>query len=298
MRWVTRIGAGLGALLLLVAGTVYALSEQRIGKKYEILPWSGNVPSEPSAELLARGAHLAKTRGCLDCHREDGRGGLFADVMPVMRLVPANITPAGVTKNYSAADWERAIRHCVRPDGSPIPFMPCIDNARLADDDLVPLVAFLRSLKPVPTDPDTTEIGPLGRFLFVAGQFPYVNAELIDHSQRAAAKAPPMAATPEYGAYLIDMCVGCHGQGLSGGPIPGVPPEWPEAGNLTPDATGLEGWSEADFVKVLRTGTRPDGRVIDPSFMPWKQFAIMSDVELSAMWLHLQRLPAKPKGGR
>jgi hypothetical protein len=94
------------------------------------------------------------------------------------------------------------------------------------------------------------------------------------------------------------MCVGCHGEGMSGGPIPGVPPEWPEAANLTPDATGLESWSEEQFTRVLRTGVRPDGRQIDATYMPWKQLALFSNDELHAIWLHLRTLTKKPRGQR
>jgi hypothetical protein len=32
--------------------------------------------------------------------------------------------------------------------------------------------------------------------------------------------------------------------------------------------------------------------------MPWPNFAQMSDTELSALWLYLQSIPAKPEGQR
>jgi cytochrome c553 len=296
MRWVGRIGAGLVVCLVLAAGTVYALSETRLGRSYQVPAWKGQA-APASAETLERGMHVAKTRGCLECHQKDGRGGLFIDALPVMRLFPKNITPAGVTRNYSDADWERSIRHCVRPNGEPIPFMPCIDNARLSDGDLAPLITYLRSLEPVPGEHQASELGPLGRVLYLAGELPYANAELIDH-MRPPNQAPAAAATAAYGRYLADMCKGCHGEGLSGGPIPGVPPDWPAAANLTRHETGLGKFSEADFVKVLRTGTRPDGRVINADHMPWKQFAGFSEDEVKALWLHLQTVPAKAKGGR
>jgi cytochrome c553 len=296
MRWVLRIGVGLVVCLVLAAGTVYALSETRLGKSYQVPAWKGKAATA-DADTLARGMHLAKTRGCLECHQKDGRGGLFIDAGPVMTLRPPNITPGGVTRSYSDADWERAIRHCVRPNGAPIPFMPCIDNVRLSDDDLAVLITYLRTLPAVKAEHQPSELGPLGRVLFVAGELPYANAELIDHTQRPRI-APPAGPTAAYGHYLADMCIGCHGEGLSGGPIPGVPPEWPAAANLTPDPSGLGKFSEADFVKALRTGKRPDGRQINPDHMPWKTFALLSEDEVKALWLHLQTVPAKAKGGR
>jgi hypothetical protein len=65
------------------------------------------------------------------------------------------------------------------------------------------------------------------------------------------------------------------------------------AANLTP--AGLGDWTPADFVKVMRTGTRPDGRVLD-TFMPWPYYAQMTDDELRAIWLYLQAIPARPSG--
>jgi cytochrome c553 len=102
-----------------------------------------------------------------------------------------------------------------------------------------------------------------------------------------------------YGKYLAVTCTGCHGEGLSGGAIPGTPPDWPPAANLTPDeATGLGGWTEADFFRALREGKRPDGTDLQGDFMPWKLTAKMTDDEIRALWMYLQTLPAKAEGGR
>ena len=58
-------------------------------------------------------------------------------------------------------------------------------------------------------------------------------AEKIDH--RKPPSQPIVAApTPQYGAYVANMCIGCHGACVSGGKIRGAPPEWPPAANLTP----------------------------------------------------------------
>jgi hypothetical protein len=67
------------------------------------------------------------------------------------------------------------------------------------------------------------------------------------------------------------------------------------AANLTP--TGLGSWSEADFLRAMRTGRRPDGSGIDTS-MPWPYFAQMTDVELRAIWEYLGVLSPRPTGSR
>ena len=81
-------------------------------------------------------------------------------------------------------------------------------------------------------------------------------------------------------------CVGCHtGGALAGAPDPKLRLAGSDIGfgapglgvfyppNLTPDQeTGLGAWSEADIVKALRTGERPDGRELAP-MMPWRSYA-------------------------
>src|SRR5204862_3766390 len=53
--------------------------------------------------------------------------------------------------------------------------------------------------------------------------------------------------------------------------------------NLTPDPeTGLGEWSEAQIVRALQTGKRPDGRELAP-IMPWRAFANLTKSDAHAM---------------
>jgi hypothetical protein len=52
-------------------------------------------------------------------------------------------------------------------------------------------------------------------------------------------------------------------------------------------------WTEADFVKVIRTGVRPDNRVLSAE-MPWPYMKGLTDTELSAMWKYLQSVDPAP----
>jgi hypothetical protein len=67
------------------------------------------------------------------------------------------------------------------------------------------------------------------------------------------------------------------------------------AANLTPDAeTGLGLWSEADFIRTIRTGKHRGaeaGRPILPP-MPWRNVQAMSDDDLKAVYAYLQSIPA------
>jgi hypothetical protein len=73
-----------------------------------------------------------------------------------------------------------------------------------------------------------------------------------------------------------------------------APPDAPPVANLTPGGD-LARWSEADFVRAMREGKRPDGRMLHP-VMPWRAFAGMTDDELGALFLFLRQIPAKPQG--
>jgi hypothetical protein len=54
-----------------------------------------------------------------------------------------------------------------------------------------------------------------------------------------------------------------------------------------------QNWSEADFIRAMRTGATPDGREMDPEEMPWRSFAKMTDDELRAVWLYIKAQPAQ-----
>lgn len=62
--------------------------------------------------------------------------------------------------------------------------------------------------------------------------------------------------------------------------------------NLTPDMeTGLGSWTEAMFIKAIRTGRHMgEGRPILPP-MPWENFAQMEEDDLKAIFAYLQSLP-------
>jgi mono/diheme cytochrome c family protein len=123
-------------------------------------------------------------------------------------------------------------------------------------------------------------------------QFAY---DKIDHDAKRPEAEP--GPTKEWGAILIRTCSGCHGETLSGGPIPGADPSWPPSRNLTPDATGLKDWKFEDFKKAVTTGERPNGEKLNPA-MPYAVYKGMSEDDLHALWEYLQTVPAKPAGGR
>lgn len=75
-------------------------------------------------------------------------------------------------------------------------------------------------------------------------------------------------------------------------------PRWKKlyARNITPDPeTGIGKWTEGDFIRAMRTGLTPDGRILDP-FMPWGRFQGLTSRDLQAIWAYLRTIqPIKNK---
>ncbi len=298
LRWLGIVLGGLIALVLIAAVVLYVIGSGRITKTYTLGAETVAIPTDQASS--ERGRHLATAIGkCVDCHGGNFGGTVFLDVTspPLFRAVAPNLTrgQGGVGGQLSDADFARAIRHGVGPDGKALLVMPADDYNTFSDTDLGALIAYIRSLPPVDNQLPASEIRPLGCILLAAGQLPPFPAETIDHNTRPP--APPIGVTPEYGRYLAMAggCTGCHGPGLSGGPIPGVPPDFPHAQNITP--TGIGTWSDEDFFRALREGKRPDGTTINP-FMPWMDTRLMTDDELKALLTYLRTVPPRPDGMR
>lgn len=290
-KWIKRSGLLVVALLATVA-LVYGVARWKLSAA---LAEQYDVQDPPLAFVgddaeLARGAHLYTVLGCVECHGEGARGKMVFDAGPVAKVVAPNLTPPVLAGRYDADALAAAIRHGIGPDGRPLRFMPVGDFKDLSDADTAALVRHLQALPSSDHAPGEFEIGPVGTVLYLFGKLHLVPAADIDHAPRTRT-APIEAATAEYGAYLAQVCTGCHGADLAGQRIPGTPPELPPAANLTPHADGLAGWTEADFVRAIREGRRPDGSALHP-FMPWKTYGAMTDVELQAIWAHLSTLPA------
>jgi mono/diheme cytochrome c family protein len=296
-RWIKWTFAGLGGVALLAAGAAVLgtqLGERKRLRQVEVparaLAYAGD------AAALARGRYLFQSRGCVDCHGANGAGREFVNDGKGTRLAGPNITPAGVVARYRPEDWDRIIRHGVKPDGRPALVMPSEDYNRLTDDDVVALVAHVRSLPPQSGGAAVVELPLPARVLYGFGAIPDA-AERIDH-RLPPARPVAEAVTVEHGAYVANMCIGCHGEKLSGGKVPGGPPDWPAAANLTPGEGGSMGRypSAAAFTAMLRSGKRPDGTAIQ--VMPFGSLSQLSEVDAQALYAYLQTVPARPAGQR
>lgn len=292
LRILFKILIALVVVAATAIGLIYWRSGALMAQHIEISEPALDIPS--GAEALARGEHIAVTRGCTDCHGPDLGGRVLVDAFPIGRLAAPNLTrgKGGVGARLDAASIERAVRHGVGDGGRLLLYMPTTDFSALTDADTADLIAYVSAVAPVDRDIPAPLAGPLMRALFVFDKAPLVYALRVDqHAKHAGAMVA--SATVDYGRYLANSCTGCHGLHFSGGRVPGTPPSFPPARNITPDpANGIGKWSKADFYAAVRTGKRPDGSTLNP-FMPYKSFATLSDMELDALWAYLQTVPAR-----
>jgi cytochrome c553 len=286
----------LGALVAVAvaAAAVYVLSEMKLNRTIAPPAESIVVPSDIAS--IQRGQHVVGAIAlCTECHAPNLAGSVVLDAASA-RVVAPNLTRGGIGATFRDADYARAIRDGLDPGGRQLWMMPSDDYHVITDTDLSDVIAYLKSLPPITTALPTNEIRPFGRVLVAVGQLELVPAASIDRSAPRPTAVSP-AITPEYGAYLVNLagCARCHGPGLSGGKVPGARPSSNSvaATNITPAA--LADWSEADFLRAMRSGRRPDARQIDTS-MPWPYYAQMTDLELRAIWQFLGVIPARPTG--
>ena len=128
------------------------------------------------------------------------------------------------------------------------------------------------------------------------------------HNHSSATANSGSESRLERGRYLVSImdCSGCHNIGsfspkpdegvLQGGTIghevPGMGVFYPP--NLTPHPdVGIGKWSEHDIVTAVRTGRRPDGRILSPA-MPWRAYSHLTDEDALALATYLKSLPPSP----
>ena len=122
----------------------------------------------------------------------------------------------------------------------------------------------------------------------------------------AAAATPEPPADVKRGEYLAAAggCVGCHTEKQDGAP--------PFAGgralktpfgtfygpNITPHPeAGIGRWTEADFIRAMRHGQRPDGANYFPAF-PYPSFTQIADEDLRHLWAYLRSLPPNSRANQ
>jgi mono/diheme cytochrome c family protein len=108
------------------------------------------------------------------------------------------------------------------------------------------------------------------------------------------------------GEYLATAggCLGCHTLAdkgavpYAGGRALKTPFGTFYGPNITPHpAAGIGNWTEADFIRAMRHGERPDGANYFPAF-PYPSFTQIGDADLRDLWAYLKSLPASDRASK
>ncbi len=310
MRAVLKAIARVAIGMALLAGTAIAYVQANGIPRFEPERVALSVAATP--ERVARGRRTAGIL-CAPCHLDRERnayaGRAMSGAAPQFGVVYSpNITG---DRQHGIGEWTDGeiaylLRTGVARDGRYTPaWMPKFPL--LADEDVYDVIAFLRSddaqVRPaaVPDRPCEPTLLTKAYVTFVAGPLPYPRQPIV---------APPPSDRVAYGRYLVTArldCHGCHSRSFmgvdamapeksvgflgGGNPMRDARRQRIYGANLTPDATGLGGWSEADFRRAMKLGLRPDGRPLRPP-MPLRPE--LTDDEVSAMWAYLRTVPAIP----
>ena len=316
-----RILLGLLLLIVVVVGGFLAYVMLSWNKKYDI-PYPDLKVSTDSA-VIAHGQYLVHGPAhCVSCHvssfeefitADKGeavalQGGVAFPMGPIGTIYPNNLTPDPITGlgRYEDGQIFRMMRHAVKPNGTGtmavlMPFW------NMADEDLVAIVSYLKSMDPVQNavpDPEWTFMGKVIRT--ISPTFKPIK------NPTPPAQAPPMAPTVERGEYLaryVANCVGCHterdlmtyeaiGPEFAGGmefepfvelhKVLGVDTAlWTRTTNITPHPnSSLSRFkTKEEWIARFR-----QGRILPHSPMDWGPFSRMSDADLEALYLYLNSL--------
>lgn len=296
LKWTLYILIGVVALAVVARAVLPMLADRKMARVVKVDVKAVALPTDAAA--LAQGKYLFDSRGCAECHGPEGKGRLLINDPNGLRVTTPAVNPAGAAvSTYSVEDWVRVIRHGVKPDGRPVIIMPSEDYNRLSDPDAGALIAYAKSLPAAGGEQADIRMPFIVKALYAVGLVPDA-AGTIDHSLPPAA-AIPVGVTVEHGKYVSNTCIGCHGSGLSGGKIPGGPPDWPAASNLTPgEGSVITRYDSVEkFRALLRTGKRPDGSAVS-TVMPFATLRVLNDTDVDALYAYLKTVPPRAAGSR
>ena len=287
LKWLLIFLGGAAGLVILLGLGFYSLGWYRQNRTRSIDPKPVVLPVDPDS--LLEGQRIFRYRGCEACHGKDLGGLVYLDNPAIGQVITPNLTEGagGIGGERSDLDLVRAIRHGLDPDGKPLLFMPSTEFYYLSGKDLSVVLAYIRRAPPVDNQPAPSQLSLTGFMVMnLTREITFLPTELIPHDSPPPTPPEPVLSA-EYGEYLALSCPVCHGLGMSGGEIPGFPPEWPAAGNLTTGpGSRLSSWGEEGFIDIMRDGEK-HGRAIHPDYMPWTSYRYMSDLELQAIYLYL-----------
>lgn len=269
-KWAGIALAALASFAVVALLVIYAASETIISRHYPLGASQLHAPGDPDA--IARGGHFASAYGCADCHGHDLQGAYIADFGVSSR----NLTR--LATSFTDADFDRAVRKGLRPDGTSVAeYMPSDAFQFIPDADMADIVAYIRSRKPAGKDIPFPSYDLKTRLGFLIGMahmdrywFGRQKPALDLGTRHVRGQALAMAA-----------CGECHMTALTGGP-PDIP------GPRPPDLSLVASYGRADFLKFMRTGKAAGNRELPlMSATARVRFRHFSNDELNAIYDYL-----------
>jgi mono/diheme cytochrome c family protein len=170
---------------------------------------------------------------------------------------------------------------------------------RSDQEDIVSMIAYLRTLSAIPNDVPQTEL-----------DFPVSYIVNTIPARAALAPRPDSSNSEAYGKYVVTMasCIVCHSPVDKGKIVAGMEfaggREFASSGghilrspNITPEKeTGIGNWTREMFMRRFRqyadSGYTPrhTGRNEPNTPMPWLAFAGMHENDLSAIYSYLKTI--------
>jgi mono/diheme cytochrome c family protein len=297
----------LGAVVVLV-GVLAAYVQVDGIPKYPHETPVVNVARTP--ERVVRGKKLASLL-CSECHLSSETRQLTGKHMEEMPPEFGDVYSKNITSHpemgigkWTDGELVYFLRTGVRPDGQYVPPW-MVKLPHLSDEDLHSIIAFLRSNDPLVApsaapSPGLTKPSFLAKALAhgVFGPLPYPKEPVV---------MPARTDRVAYGRYLTFAldCFGCHSADFKTMNIlePEKTPGFMGGGNALMDSekkpifsanltaddeTGIGRWSEADFVRAVTKGLRPDGRVLHYPMLPKTE---LEEDEVTAIYAYLRTVP-------
>lgn len=268
------------------------------------VPGKGRVATgvnSPSA--VERGRYIAVSGDCVACHSIPGARKPFAGgyklQTPLRYLIVSNITPDRETGigGWTEKQFSDALRKGKGRDGENLyPAMPYTAYAKMTDQDVSDLYAYMQTVTPISNSVDTNQLPfPFNIRLFIAGW------NLLFFDSEPLAPVAGKGAQWERGRYLVEAlehCAACHTpKNLLGGDSHGKAFQGAELqGWFTPDITGnvrtgIGGWSEDQLVEYLRTGNNDFSVASGPmAEAVTNSTQHLTEPDLKAMAVYLKRL--------
>ena len=253
---------------------------------------------------VGRGRYLAIAGDCVSCHTAPG-GKPFAGGLPIATgygtIYSPNITPDKETGigSWSADDFYSAMHNGRDDEGKHLyPAFPYTWFTKVTRADVDAIKAYLDSLPPVKQQNKPPQLSWFLRWRGLMAGWNLLNFHPGEYVPQA-----DKSAQWNRGAYLVEglgHCGDCHtGKKTFGGtetdhPLQGG--EWQGwyAPSLGGDLrAGLGGWSAAEIVEYLKTGSNDKTATVGRmSEVVANSTSHMSDADLDAIAVYLKDLPA------